>query len=47
MSGFPDVGGLAVLDALDEVADLAVPVVALDAGLAMDNAVLVVLVSLL
>jgi hypothetical protein len=43
VSGFPDVGGLAVLDALHEVADLAVAVVALDAGLAVDNAVLVVL----
>jgi len=38
----PDVGGLTVLDPLDEVADLAVAVVALDAGLAVDNPVVVV-----
>ena len=42
MPSLPDVGGLPVLDPLDEVADLAVAVVALDAGLAVHDPVVVV-----
>ena len=42
MPSLPDVGGLPVLDPLDEVADLAVTVVALDAGLAVHDPVVVV-----
>ena len=42
MSCLPDVSGLPVLDPLHEVADLSVSVVALDAGLAVDDPVVVV-----
>ena len=42
VSSLPDVGGLAVLDALHKVADFPVAVVALDGGLAVNDATVVV-----